>query len=401
MTIVANPQPLGAAPGFSEQEKERRWAVLRTLMDESDVDLLIVFPQYLATDALWISGQPGAVLFPRDGAPQILLGGEDVAIERDRPPAWIEDRTFVGLANVVPWGAAVAERVQKLALSNRRVAFCGMTGDNYLHMHNPEGYLSYTTVQSVLDALPASCTAVNGTSLLARARYVKSDEEIAVIQNSVAAGERLAERIHLELKPGRSQATVYATALLSLSETLPMLAWCPGQWGEPRTRFVGPPPGAVEDGLYISTEIAVPVRGYLGQVAQCYVVGAPNEQAARLFDVNLRAFEAARSAMRPGATWGDVVEAAKSSASGSGSYVEFIMHGSGSGPLITPYNSHEAVKDDPLLESTTFILKPSAVPEGEQWIARNWDVSWGDMVVVRPEGAERLGTRKPALLETT
>ncbi|MEB3980051.1 M24 family metallopeptidase [Mycobacterium sp. 663a-19] len=369
-------------------------------MDDSGVDLLIVFPAFLPADAMWIAGQPGAVLFPRDGEPRILLGGEDAALEITRPPGWIGEREFVGFANGVLWGDAVAAQLAKMGLAGRTIAIAGMTGDEYLNMHQPEGYLNYTTIRSVVDALPTSCKVIDGTPILSMARYVKSAEEIDRIQESVRLGETVADRIRQELRPGRAQAEVFAAATLAtISEgKLANFGWCPGRWGEPRTRMVGPPPGVVEAGLYLATEIVVPVAGYAGQIAQAFVVGEPNDEAKRLFEINRAAFEAARNAMRPGATWGEVVDATSEAARGSGCFVEFILHGCGTGPLITPYNSHENVKDDVLVESTTFILKPSAVPDGVEWSARSWDVSWGDMVVVRPDGAQRLGTRPVELL---
>jgi Xaa-Pro aminopeptidase len=392
--------PVGALRGYSDAERQRRWDVTRALMDDYGADLLIVFPQFIPMDAMWLASQPGAVLFPRWGDPQILLGGEDVAIERERPPGWITDRQFVSLANGVYWGPAVAERLSGMALGNSTVAIAGIEGDSYLHMHNPEGYLNYTTVRSVLRVLPSSCKVIDGTPIVSRARYVRSDEEVEVLRDSTRGGEMVVDAIHQELRTGRPQVEVWAAGMLSVigEGKLGNIAWCSGQWGEPRTRLVGPPPGVLDDGLYISTEIVVPGPGGAGQVAQCFVVGEPNEEALRLFEVNTSAFDAACGAMRPGATWGEVVEVTQRSADGSGCYIEFIMHGMGSGPLITPYNSHEPVKDDILLESTAFILKPCAVPEGQPWLARSTDVSWGDMVVVRPEGARRLGTRAMTLL---
>jgi Xaa-Pro aminopeptidase len=235
---------------------------------------------------------------------------------------------------------------------------------------------------------------------MSRARYVKSEGEIDAMRRSVAAGERVVRAIYQALEPGRPQVEVFAQAMLSVIDqgAMPVVAWCPGQWAEPRPRLVGPPPGSLDPGLYISTEIVVPVRGAPAQVAQTFVVGPPNAEAARAFDISAQAFEAALGAMKPGATWGEVERSAQHVAKETGFWVELILHGMGSGPLLTPHDSHDPVHDDPLVEGTTFILKPFACPDGVPWIARSHDVSWGDTVVVRSGGAERLGTRPIALL---
>ena len=394
--------PVAGLGGFTIEERDRRWQVVRTLMDAQGIDLLLLFPQFVPGDAVWIANQPGAVIFPRDGEPQILLGGEDSAIERERPPGWIADRRFVGLANGVHWGDAVARQLQDMDLDRQTIGIAGMAGDNYILMHNPEGYLNYTTIKTVIDSLPSSCAVVNGTPIMSRARYVKSDEEIAVLEESVRHCEIVADVIQDQFREGRPQAEAFINAMTCLTDhgKLANFGWCPGKWGEPRPRLVGPPPGIIEADLYLSVEIVVPSGNYAAQIAQAYVVGEPNEEAQRLLHVNELAFAAARKAMQPGATWNDVIDATNRAAEGTGCWVQMIMHGMGSGPLITPFNSHEAVKDDLLVESSTFILKPCAVPDGKEWFARSMDVSWGDMVVVRPGGAQRLGSRPFSLLQT-
>ena len=72
---------------------------------------------------------------------------------------------------------------------------------------------------------------------------------------------------------------------------------------------------------------------------------------------------------------------------------------------------HEAVSvaaargaflDDRIEADTVFIAKPTVFPRSaERVVARSHDVSWGDMVVVKDGGAERLGTRPQRLVSYT
>ena len=78
-------------------------------------------------------------------------------------------------------------------------------------------------------------------------------------------------------------------------------------------------------------------------------------------------------------------------------------HGRGlgnDGPMLIPTDTHEHVKDDPIRADTVFVLKPYAYrsdgPNYDEGHRNN--VTWGDSVVVREYGAERLGTRPHALI---
>ena len=83
---------LAERPDLDFAERDRRWGRVRTGMAERGVDLLIVLPQSDPTDVLYLSGgEQGAIVFPIDADPWILLGGEDsnLAVERE---GWISQR---------------------------------------------------------------------------------------------------------------------------------------------------------------------------------------------------------------------------------------------------------------------------------------------------------------------
>ena len=107
--------------------------------------------------------------------------------------------------------------------------------------------------------------------------------------------------------------------------------------------------------------------------------------------------------MRPGTTWGEVEEKVCAVAKGTKYGVELLLHGRGlgnDGPMLIPTDTHAHVKDDPLRVNTVFILKPYAYLAGEtRYDPRHtFEVQWGDSVVVRDHGAERLGTRPHELV---
>src|SRR5262245_16670667 len=112
---------LAESAAFSLDERDRRWARVRSAVGEYGIDLLVVLPQAIPTDVRYLAQELGAVLFPVQGEPWIVLGGEDshLAVERD---GWIAQRSSATPfgATRVPFGAAVAERIRELGLRPAR-----------------------------------------------------------------------------------------------------------------------------------------------------------------------------------------------------------------------------------------------------------------------------------------
>jgi Xaa-Pro dipeptidase len=387
-------------PGFTLRERDRRWRRLRELMAAQHVDLLLVFPQWMVEDALYVANIAGVVIFPLAGEPTLIIGGEDsnLIVERE---GWIADRrSATGFGSTrTPYGEAVATRLGEMNVGGQRVAIAGLLGGKYSAVRQPEGYLNYTTIEKVREALPEA-TILDGTPILGEARYLKSEEEIDMLRQAVRVAEASAIAMVEHARPGVAQAEVFGQMLLAQMRLLsqePMLAWCPGGWGEPKHRYTTPPPGLVLSSMHVSCEIGPSVRGYGCQIAEPLVVGPVPQQAREIFELNQAVFQRSCELLRPGATWREVEEGARAVAQGTKYKVEFLMHGRGlgnDGPLLIPTDTHGRTKDDVVRANTTFILKPHAFPgELRRDVARSHDVTWGDTVVVRTGGAERLGTR--------
>ena len=61
--VLGIPAPINE-PMFSRSERDRRWVRLRQLMAQEGVELLIVLPQWINSDALYVSDTEGVTLFP-------------------------------------------------------------------------------------------------------------------------------------------------------------------------------------------------------------------------------------------------------------------------------------------------------------------------------------------------
>jgi len=402
--ILGIPVPI-SEPMFSRGERDRRWARLRQLMSEEGVELLIVLPQWITSDSLYIADTAGVTIFPLDGDPVLILGGEhsNHAVEQ---PHWIEDRvsaTPTG-STAVEFGTVTADLLRRRGLTGRRTAIAGLSGDDLSSVRQPEGYAGYTTVKRIAEAVaPGQVT--DGTGILGRARYIKGPEEIARLAASVRVGEASLEAMAATAGAGVTQAEVFGQMLLAQvragADEL-HVAWAPGLWGEKRHRYVTTPPGFLRPGTYVSTELMPEIRGYQAQVAQPMVIGPPTARAREIFDRNAAAFDAALAAMRPGRRWGDVFAAASSVVDGAGGRMFTLLHGRGlgnDGPLLIPSLDNTRVAEREIDANTTFILKPFLEPaEAPANSPRTHDVTWGDTIVVTDTGARRLGTRQRELI---
>jgi Xaa-Pro dipeptidase len=403
--ILGIPKPINE-PMFSTAERDRRWARLRELMADVGVELLIVLPQWMNSDSLYISDTEGVTIFPLEGDPILILGGEssNYAVE---VPQWIDDRitaTEFG-STAVEYGRVTAELLAERNLVHRRTAIAGLRGGEFSSVRQPDGYVAHTTFQHIAEAIGVD-NIVDGTAIIGRARYVKGDEEISRLAATVRVGEQSLEAMAAAADVGVSQAEVFGQMLLAQvragADEL-HVAWCPGRWGAPRHRYVTTPPGVLTPGLYVSTELMPEIRGYQAQVAQPMVIGEPDARALEVFDRNVAAFDAGLAAMRPGRRWGDVFDAVAAAIGDADGEMFTLLHGRGlgnDGPLVIPDGAprESGIAAEPIMANTTFILKPFLkVPEAPAAFARTHDVTWGDTVVVTETGGQRLGTRRREL----
>ena len=101
-------------------------------------------------------------------------------------------------------------------------------------------------------------------------------------------------------------------------------------------------------------------------------------------------------AMKPGVTVGELLEAGKVTGMNGRGEAGLTLHGRGlgdDGPLVTGRITPELLAVE-MKENCCMIIKPSAKVDGKVDYGH-----WGEGVVIRSRGAERLGTRKQELHE--
>ena len=155
----------------------------------------------------------------------------------------------------------------------------------------------------------------------------------------------------------------------------------------------------LERGDMIINELEANWMGYRAQAVQPVFVEVVNPVHAELIKVQREVFETVREQLRPGITVKEISDlagevgkkAAPSSGPAADAKCKITMHGRGAGddgPIITSHARDPEQLSVQLQENMVFIFKPSVETPGGTHIC-----TWGDTVVITPQGGRRMGKR--------
>lgn len=391
----------GFVPRFSLAERDRRWARVRTLMANEGIDALFVAPNtgffdQFQANLRYLTGLGGnncqlAAIFPAAGEVTAITSPDvDRSIWLERAD-WVTDIRAIGSG----WGYVqmAIERLKELGLTRARIGLPGLAGNT----RYPEGVFSHGMYELLRNALP-DAELVNANPLLERARFVKSDEEIAFVQRAVGLAERALEVFAAEARPGVPECVVYARMLAAMVERggeLPtMILWSVG-WPQPKSNYYMPSSRPMQRGDAIVMELEGRWGGYIGQVTQIAFVGDVPPMYERMFEIQQRALQRCYDLLRPGAIMGDFVDACAPFSTDE-HLCQIIMHARGLGddsPMCVYQPRDETMRTWKIEANSTFIVKPVITArDGSRRLL------WGDMVTATSSGARRLGTRLPQIM---
>lgn len=389
-------------PHFTLEERDRRWARVRSLMREEGLDAIFVPPntglwdQFQANvrylTGIGVNCAQAAAVFPLDGAVTAVTNPDmDVRYWLARQD-WVADIRPV----TTGWGYAgtAIERMRELGLEKARIGITGLADNTRF----PEGITSLGIFNRLQEAFPHA-EFVNANLVLERSRFVKSEEELSFMRAAEVLVEGAIDVLCREARPGVPENIVYARMLASMIEgggEIPtMILWSAG-WPQTPSNQYFPSARKLARGDMILTECEARWGGYIAQNTQPFFVGGAPELYKRMFELQQEAVAACYDKLRPGATVGDVEKAAVAF-SNRDFECRLLMHARGLGddsPITIFSSRDQLMRDWQLEENATFIVKPMVrTPDNKKRIY------WGDTVRITPDGAQRLGGRKPALIE--
>ena len=321
----------------SPQEIERRYSAVRGAMDDAGLDAVVVCgSEYTGFEGAvtYLSGfvivhRYAYVLLPREGEPSIVFPAEARYVG-EHGTSWIQDQVFVDRP-----GEWLADR-----LRGDRIGVYG---------------LEYVLTVRDFEALPA---AVPFDVQFDLARAVKSDEELESVRDSVRINT---EGFHLFAQayaPGKSAADVLAPAeehfvaegcgRLTMNMVLVGAEFAIARKETKLGEFCIP-----------SLEIAGP-GGHWVEVSRA--LGTANAEVGRMLEAYDEYFEAAKTALRPGATAHDAHRAVSKGFTDRGYHLGHVTGHSIGMTMIEHPKIGEGIETE-LKENMVFSMHPHVIAE--------------------------------------
>ena len=340
--------------GVTSQERERRYANVRAAMDRAGLDAVIVCgSEYTGFEGAvtYMSGfvivhRYAYVLLPREGDPAIVFPAEARYVGEHRT-TWIEEQVF-------------ADR-----LAGQRVGVYG---------------LDYVMTVRDHQALAGRAALEPFDLEFDLARAVKSDEELESVRESVRINVDGFQAFLAAYAPGRTAAQALAPAEELFVErgcgrlTMNMVLVGP-EFAIARADTV------LGDFCVPSLEVAGP-GGHWVEVSRA--IGVPGDEEQRMLEAYVEYFEAAREAMRPGASAHDVHAAVSRGFRARGYDLGHVTGHSIGMTMIEHPKIGEGVETE-LRENMVFSMHPHAIgPDGRSCLYMQ------DTWLVTPSGGEPL-----------
>jgi Xaa-Pro aminopeptidase len=324
----------------SKGEIERRYAAVRAAMDEHGVDAVLVCgSEYTGFEGAvtYMSGfvivhRYAYVFLPREGEPSIVFPGEARYVGV-HGTSWIEDQVFAERP-----GEWLADR-----LAGKRVGVYGL--DYVLTVRD------FVAVHHKVDVVPFDVE-------FDLARAVKSDEELDSVRDSVRINTEGFHLFAAEYAAGKSAAEVLAPAeryfVAEGCGRLTMNMVLDGaEFAIARSEMV------LGDFCIPSLEIAGP-GGHWVEVSRA--LGTPNAEVQRMVEAYEEYFEAAKTALRPGATAHDAHRAVSKGFTDRGYHLGHVTGHSIGMTMIEHPKIGEGIETE-LRENMVFSMHPHVIAE--------------------------------------
>lgn len=384
-------------PRFSADEFDRRYAAVRGMMDDRDIDALVLYgnagdhqPNVYYLTNYRPAFETYLVFFADPAEATTLFVGISNHLQYVREVSEAEDLRLM----LPDPGRNVADRLGEAGVDAGRI---GLVGGDPRYRHTLP-YDHYRTLEAELAA-----ELVDATVEYLLLTSERSEEEIDLVREAAALVDRGMEAIETTAAPGTTELDLGRTlqrlyldgggeVRYSWISSAPMTGAEPGEplpWKHPSAR-------TIERGDVVTTEISAAVRGYKSQVHRPFAVGAaPTETYRDIYAVAEETYHGLLEAVRPGNTAADL-HAALAPIEESGFKIYDVMfHGYGasySHPFVgTRGSNYWPGAEDPLTanwtlsEGQVLVLQPNAFTPDE-----TAGLQLGTTVVVRSDGPEVL-----------
>ena len=324
---------------ISWDEYERRLQALREVMAERKYDAMLVTNGvsifYLSGFYHLVTERPAALLVPPDRKPIFMGPLLEADHLRHQTPIVGEAYTYLDYPGEAHPIDLFAGWLIDLGYSKSTIG-----ADNPAGAAGTMGYTGPPLNERLPDA-----RLVKADDILWEMRLCKSEEEIGLIRESAKWGNLAHTLLQEYTAPGlwdvevQLQATLEATSVMkktlgpdyeSIRGGNPCSAGFRGQVGwksaMPHSIGVGK---MIEEGDVLVTGAGADIGGYYSELERTMIVGYPTAKQTRLFNVMVKAQEAAIETLGPGVRCADVDKAANR-----------VLHDAGYGELVRHHTGH-------------------------------------------------------------
>jgi Xaa-Pro aminopeptidase len=308
-------------PALSLAERDRRWALARELMAAEDVDALVAYGERecagvapFAPDVYFSNDRPGAiVIFVREAEPISLVWSpmsvcDHIEARGGGIATWIEPSNI----RVAKHAGGVVDVLRENGLEKAAVGVLGLEAYPPFHVNPPMPYGMWTQVLAELPEVtfkPVMPGFIFATVCL-------SEEELACVRYSAAAGDAMALAMQEAAVPGVSEAEVYAAGLAAAcrrgaSASQISMRTGPGfaALGPPPWVYRPQPPRTLENGDVIMAAATCRFAMYETCHQVAVGIGDIHPDIERAVGVARDCYDTGLEAARPGNTFGDLVGA--------------------------------------------------------------------------------------------
>lgn len=399
---------IAAGTGWREytlEERDFRWDAVRRHARDAGFDGILVPPcvdgrnlhlslessRGARSDCRFMTLMPNAaIVIPADGREPIVVNDDG------QPNHWIGSPRA---GDNRGWALQLVDAICELGLQQGRIGVSGLGRGKLTHTRAVEGVVAYTCYAEIRRRLPDT-KFEDGTDIVGRARYVKSPEQIECLRHGAAIVEAGIDEMARVARPGVPEPVLYANVMrrmLALGSEYYNLALVTGIVGTTPTRFIEPPLNRVlQPNQIIDNEVDAVWGGLIAQEVQPVLLGPIPDAWRPVIDLHQELFFAGLERMRPGSVFAEFIDFIRGFGAQRGLGSDNLMHGRGygnDGPLLTPSDRGERIRDVVIEENAVFVWKPYAT-------SADGDItfSWGGDVVVTKEGGKPLFKRPHGLV---
>lgn len=388
---------------FSLEERDRRWKKVRDLMTREGIDLIICLPctnshDRGAADARYLTqlgenSDETTVAFGIDG---------EVTAWHSRGGVWPSSNWFADIRSTArgAGGRTIVSWIKEHPRYERAtLGIAGLTSSLLGHVRETEGEVNYRSVEIIRAAFPEA-RIVTGTDILGEARFQKSEEEIDFLRKGAGVAEKTIQAVRDHARPGVAERHVFAEMIRANAKAggsmMPMFGWISGPLGNTYHRVEQPSLRSFQVGDVLDVEFEGRWGGHVAQLDQEFSLGPAVQDLKDGMQLTFESFNRVFAALKPGITVGEILKIGEVQGMNGRGVAGMTMHGRGNGddgPLVTGRITPQLLAVE-MKENACMILKPGARVDGRMDYGH-----WGEPVVVRANGAERLGTRVQELYE--